>query len=347
MPDISVCTAIYNVEKYIERFIFSLFNQTLEDADIEYIFVDDNSTDNSLNVLMDLVKKYPDKEPHVSIVRNNQNKGPGLTRYIAGSLATGNYIYFPDADDWLEPNMLEELYYTAIREKADLVVCQRINETKKGSDYIQRKINFTTNEWKKEILRLHEKVNKSLHVRLIKKELYAKAIQNYPLCRLTNFEDYLLSIKVHFYSQRTVGVNKWLYHYNTLNLSSITKKILAGDIESRIIVADNLSDFISKEFNEYEYLSLIAGFKLEVKRIFITHPQYWNPERWRQTWPEINSYKFIQHNGFRFYSYGFKIYLINRKMDKIGYFFCIHCFKRIKKWRNRCCRTWENWSDGQ
>ena len=332
MPQISVCIAVYNVEKYIRKCVLSLFNQTLKD--MEYIFVDDSSTDDSITTLNNLLEEYPEKKPLVRIIHNKRNEGPGLTRYKAGTYATGDFIYFPDADDWLETDMLETLYFAAMQEKADLVVCQRIFETDSESKYVRKEVNLSNDEWKKTIL-IYHKINMPLYLRLIKRNLYEKAVQDYPLCRLTRFEDYLISAKVHFYSQRTIGIDKWLYHYNTVNQSSITKQFQEIDLVSGIIVADNLGDFIKKEFNKAEYLSLIAGLKLQIKKPLITHHQFWSPERWRLLWPETNSPKFILHSSFLSYYHDILIFLVNHRMDKTAYLFMNMISQRITRRMNR------------
>ena len=100
---VSVCIPVYNMEKYIEDCIKSLVNQTLKE--IELIFVNDGSTDNSLNILNEYKKQYPD----IIKVISQENKGLGGARNKGLELASGEYIGFVDADDFVEPNMYERL----------------------------------------------------------------------------------------------------------------------------------------------------------------------------------------------------------------------------------------------
>ena len=114
MPDISIIVPIYNAEKYLNKCIDSLVNQTKKE--IELILINDGSTDNSENV----IKSYKDKRIKYF---KNKNQGIGKTRNFGIDKATGKYIIFVDSDDYLDLNACEELYKKIEKEKADLVVC--------------------------------------------------------------------------------------------------------------------------------------------------------------------------------------------------------------------------------
>jgi len=111
---ISVIVSAYNVEKYINKCISSVLNQTLKN--IEVIVVNDGSTDNTLNILNSF------KDKRLKII-NQSNCGLPCTRSVGITKATGEYIFFLDADDWLEKNALEKLYECAVEKSADIAVC--------------------------------------------------------------------------------------------------------------------------------------------------------------------------------------------------------------------------------
>ena len=98
MPKISVIIPVYNGEKYIQRCIDSVFNQTY--SNVEIIVVNDGSTDNTENIL----KKYSN-----IVLVNKKNEGVSKARNTGFSLATGDYVYFCDADDYLEKDAFEIL----------------------------------------------------------------------------------------------------------------------------------------------------------------------------------------------------------------------------------------------
>ena len=115
-PIISVIIPVYNAEAYIEKCIVSVLNQTFEE--IEIIAVNDGSTDNSLQVLSKLAAADARLQVH-----HQQNKGVSATRNFALQKVTGTYIAFADADDWMEPNMLQQMHQSMIHNKADWAIC--------------------------------------------------------------------------------------------------------------------------------------------------------------------------------------------------------------------------------
>lgn len=116
MKKVSVIIPAYNAEPYIEQCVNSVLYQTLED--IEIIFINDGSTDRTGEVLEQLVAGHPNAR-----VIHQENKGLYRTREIGLSLATGDYVGWIDADDFVEPQMYEVLYNTAIEHDSELVIC--------------------------------------------------------------------------------------------------------------------------------------------------------------------------------------------------------------------------------
>ena len=114
MIDISIVVPIYNAEKYLNKCIDSLINQTKKE--IEIILINDGSTDASEKI----IKKY--KDTRIKYFKN-KNQGIGKTRNFGIEKATGKYLLFVDSDDYLELNACEELYKKAKKDKCDIVVC--------------------------------------------------------------------------------------------------------------------------------------------------------------------------------------------------------------------------------
>lgn len=120
-PCISVIVAVYNVEQYVAQCCHALFAQTLEN--LEFVFIDDGSQDNSLDVVRSVLLEYPDRFHQVKIIEHEKNLGISKTRKDGVKNATGEYIIHCDPDDWIELNMYEKLYSKAISENADMVIC--------------------------------------------------------------------------------------------------------------------------------------------------------------------------------------------------------------------------------
>ena len=114
---ISVIVPIYGVEQYIERCARSLFEQTL-DA-IEFIFVDDCTTDNSMDVLHRVIADYPQRKDHVTIIKHETNKGLPQARKTGVQVAKVNMLHIVIAMIGL--NMYEVLYEYATSGHYDIV----------------------------------------------------------------------------------------------------------------------------------------------------------------------------------------------------------------------------------
>ena len=121
MPKLSVIVPVYNVAQYIERCARSLFEQTMND--IEFIFVDDCSPDNSIDIIKGILKDYPERINNVFFCYHEENKGLPSARKTGYNQAKGEYIAHCDSDDWVSPNMYETLYEKAMQDNADIVCC--------------------------------------------------------------------------------------------------------------------------------------------------------------------------------------------------------------------------------
>lgn len=134
-PKVSVIVPVYNVEKYLEKSIDSLINQTLDE--IEIIAVNDGSTDSSLTILKDYEEKYNNIK-----VYTKENGGLSDARNYGLKYANGDYIAFLDSDDYVDATLYEKMYNKAIEENADYVECDFIWEYP-NENVIDTGIRFT------------------------------------------------------------------------------------------------------------------------------------------------------------------------------------------------------------
>ena len=114
MKKISVIAPIYNVEQYIPEFLQSIRDQKMKD--IEIVLVDDGSTDNSLRI----AREYSETDERV-IILHKENGGVSSARNAGIEIATGEYLYIVDSDDWLEKDALENLWNEASINKSDII----------------------------------------------------------------------------------------------------------------------------------------------------------------------------------------------------------------------------------
>ena len=114
-PKVSIIVPVYNVEKYLEKCINSLRNQSL--TDIEIILVDDSSKDSSLKIC----QKAAEEDTRIKVI-HKVNEGAGKARNAGLEIATGEYIGFIDSDDFVEENMYETLCSKADKYGSDLIL---------------------------------------------------------------------------------------------------------------------------------------------------------------------------------------------------------------------------------
>ena len=115
-PLISVIITAYNVEKYIRQCIESLLAQTF--ASIEFILVDDGSTDRS----GEICDQYAQQYERIQVI-HRPNGGPSAARNAGLAIARGKYIGYVDGDDWIEPEMYQKMYDACEQNGAQMAIC--------------------------------------------------------------------------------------------------------------------------------------------------------------------------------------------------------------------------------
>lgn len=126
MVKISVVAPVYGVEDYIHPFLESMKSQTFKD--FELILVDDGSKDNCPSILDEFVEQ----DDRYCVI-HKQNGGVSSARNVGLQNANGEYIYFVDSDDWLEPNALQSLWEVAEHTHADVIYGATFSENNSGS----------------------------------------------------------------------------------------------------------------------------------------------------------------------------------------------------------------------
>lgn len=132
MVDVSVIVPVYNTEKFLQRCLDSLSDQTLKD--IEIICINDGSTDNSLKIL----ENNAQKDKRIKIV-NQENKKQGAARNAGMQIATGEYIGFIDSDDWVDLTYFEKLFKTAKEYDSDIALATNVRI---GKNKFKKRLNL-------------------------------------------------------------------------------------------------------------------------------------------------------------------------------------------------------------
>lgn len=256
MPKVSVIVPVYNAEKTIERCVRSLLSQTLQD--IEIIFVDDCSTDNSYKKLQELTEN----DNRCILMRNNKNEGPAKSRQKGLEAASADYFICCDSDDWAESTWIENLYNKAISEKADITWCDFDKNDGSSWKTIQQKpAQDTTHiDRNEEITALMlNKRQGSLWNHLIKRKML-KNVYVWPNSRMA--EDFALLIQFYIASNVLSYIPLSLYHYdyNEQSLSNVAanqsdKKLISqakelaasGSVVEQILTRHSLNEIFKEE----------------------------------------------------------------------------------------------------
>ena len=236
MPKVSVIVPVYNVEKYLERCINSIVNQTLQD--IEIIFIDDGSTDNSKKIIDKYMLNYSEKIKYLY----KENGGLSSARNYGIPYAKGEYIAFLDSDDYIEPTMYEEMYNVAKKENSDMVECDFIWEYPDKQKYDCGQIYNS----KKEAL---EKARVVAWNKLIKRDILEKEKIEFPFG--LRYEDVEFFYKLVPSLNKISFVKKYFIHYVQRNDSIVnTQNSKTMEIFK---VLDNVIDYYKKNNYYQEY----------------------------------------------------------------------------------------------
>ncbi len=130
MYKITLTIPVYNAGKYIRTLLDSIINQTMDFREIEVIMVDDLSTDNSRDIMDEYAEKY---DNFISVKLPQNNKIAGTARNKGVEMATGKYLMFADADDFLPQNACQTMYDAIEEKKADFITANYVNADEDGT----------------------------------------------------------------------------------------------------------------------------------------------------------------------------------------------------------------------
>lgn len=251
---ISIIVPVYNSEKYIDKCLESLVNQTLNN--IEIIIVNDNSNDNSLLK----INRYVDIYDNIILINKKTNEGVSKARNDALRIAKGKYILFVDSDDTIDCSACNILYNTAIKNDIDIImfnfkyVYLNNNQVSSKTNLIDNKV-YNSEYMIKEILTTRNNVQGYIWNKFYRKELL---ISNEITFRedIKLYEDYLFNIETFLVSKTIKYLDLDLYYYlqhpnssirkidiqNTKNVSKIINTIKIN------LEKNNLCNIINDEF---------------------------------------------------------------------------------------------------
>lgn len=276
-PKVSVIIPVYNVEKYIERCVRTLFAQTLDD--LEFIFVDDCSPDKSMAVMQRVLEEYPHRKPQVKLIRNENNIGVGQSRQKGIDAAAGEYLIHCDPDDWVELDMYEQMYKKACEEDADMVICDYFTETSEGQIIESQ---YIPDDNAQLLLRIsHIKLHVFLWNRLISRELIRSINIRIPQ-GVDLWEDMAYCIPTMLSSLNRRHLSKPLYHYFQ-HRNSIIHKFDIKKANSKLKAVQSIEDFVKFSIPQgiENYKNSLSALRLRATLDYL-NKELFNPEIWRK-----------------------------------------------------------------
>lgn len=260
MSKVSIIVPVYRVEKYIEKCVRSIFEQSY--PNLEIIIVDDCTPDKSVQIIKDVLQEYPLRKSQVSILSQSKNKGVASARKRALDSITGDYCIQFDSDDYVEPRMIEEMLELANKNNADIVVCDINLIYNNITTHIHVNPNLDSEECMKQILR--GELHSSLCNKLIRVGLY-RDNQIQFVEGLNMREDLSVMFRLLFFARKIAYVAKPFYSYvlREGSLSSDTMNEMQQKNAEDLI--EQMDEFcIREKINDKDLLDAFVQFKAKI-----------------------------------------------------------------------------------
>ena len=233
----SVIVPVYKAERLIRRCMNSLLSQTFRGFEI--LLVDDGSPDRS----GEICDEYARKDSRVRVF-HKQNGGVSSARQFGLDRARGEYVIHADPDDWIEGEMLEELYAKAKAEDADMVICGFYTERRRKTIYESQCPPDLTPDGVLSQLLL-QKMHGASWNKLVRRSLFEKYQVSYPK-EIICWEDLYVNCELLRHHIRLAYVAKAYYHYDrSSNKESITHTRDLPRLRSQMLFCDHFSEVLS------------------------------------------------------------------------------------------------------
>lgn len=251
---ISIIVPVYNVEAYLRRCLDSLIHQTCKE--IEIVIINDGSTDKSQLIIDEYILKYHNIK---SIIQKNKGLSEARNNGIRNS--SGDFIAFVDSDDWIDENMMNDMYNLAIKHSAEIVVCSLQNVDIYGniikklpqSHQLPEKIDLS------EDFTIFEEMSCFACNKIFKRELFNEI--SFP--SNLHFEDVATIPRLFLKAKTVAKTNKFFYYYLIRN-GSITRNFTIKGINMLDAIEMVKQDFFKsnykKNIDEWKKFIIFQGF---------------------------------------------------------------------------------------
>lgn len=290
-PLITVIIPVYNAEDTLHIAMDSLLAQTY--CNIELIIINDCSKDNTKHIIGQYqVKLSLSKNISVKVLDHQSNLGVAVARNTGIDNASGEYIYYVDADDYIEKNAIELMMEEIIKTEADIVGCNWCL----SFNYNERRMNQPSFASSDEAIQkmLKGTMRWNLWLFVVRRSLYEEHNIRF-IPGMNMGEDMMVMMKLFTHANKVTFVDKVLYHYGQSNEDSLTKTYTE---QHRKEVTTNLyavEDYLKNSVFSRNIGDGINFLKLNIKLPLLISSEESNYKCWIDWFPESN--KFVMKNN--------------------------------------------------
>ena len=278
---VSVLMPVYNVENYLGKTVDSVFSQTY--GNMEYVFVDDCSQDNSLQVLRDAIARHRIDSSRCTVISHEQNEGIAVSRADCISHAHGDYVLFVDSDDWITADAVEQMVRATQDGRMDIVGCDFMKDYTSGRTTSHHE-NYAESCHENLLRCLNYDIATTLWKLLIRRSLFDN-ITITPHVDIV--EDYIISVKLYHYAKRFAAVHQAFYHYVQYNPERVSFQTLRS-ITMHIKGVKEVEAFCREKglLDDYAEHKLLLR-KFNIRSNFLTR-RLLDYDAYRRTFPETD-----------------------------------------------------------
>jgi glycosyltransferase len=309
---VSYIIPIYNVSGYIEKSVGSLLEQSY--SNIEYIFINDCSSDDSEIKLRRIIEDFPERRNKIKVITNEQNLGSATSRNIGLDTAQGEYVMFADSDDWISMDYVESMVRQIDSGNYDIVYCDYFESYNNHDNRISQTYGQDNIECIRAMLGrgMHGATWNKIYRRSFLLASKQRFIDGADL-----FEDVSWNIRLFACTKQISYLSQAFYHYVQYNNNSIIKSMSSTEkkrnralqrIENVRVACDYLialgfEEKLSKEMKEW---------KLMAKNDLIDEEDDSSLQSWINTFPEADT-AIIKCNKIT-WNYKFLLLLLHYKL---------------------------------
>lgn len=289
MCSLTYIIPIYNVSSYIEKSARSLLEQSY--SNIEYIFINDCSSDDSEIKLHQIIEEFPERCDKIKVITNEQNLGSATTRNIGLDMARGEYVMFADSDDWISCDYVESMLHQIEVGRDDIVYCDYFESYDNNEKLIRQNYGIDNIECIRSML--GGGMHGSTCNKIYRRSFLLKSKQRF-VERADLFEDVSWNIRLFACTTRVSYIPKAFYHYIQYNSNSIIKSMASSKKKwsramQRIENVRVACDYLTALGFEEKLVKEMKEWKLMAKNDLINETDISSLQKWVKTFPEADA----------------------------------------------------------